>query len=414
MLLLLGFGCGLVIGLAWRPQLPARGADRALPVPPAPDTRGAPAPPPPRAPEPPEATPGEAAPPEAGLEEGTGQLVLDFVTAEGYPRAWVEDRDLEGRPTREEGEEDVAREEDGSWAATGTVTFTLTPGSYVLWWQTGSGFGRRRARVRVAAGRVTRLATDDGEEAPLPPGMGRLDVTVHTPEGGVRPDVDVHLYGAQQGIDRTTDTAGRCRFEVRAGTYGIHVGSVRRTATVRAGETAALDVRHENEGDLILDPPPPGEVQVEPVHPLGSLVFRPWRTDHAVGLLFLPAGEYILRCSLGEDDFRELGTVLVEAGRTTRFAPQLPSGSLVVRFPSANADWHRVRPTVRLAAPDGGHVCVRQATYYAQEPPWMATFPCLAPGRYRLQIEAPGCEDYEEWVDVADMEVVRRVRLTPR
>jgi len=240
----------------------------------------------------------------------------------------------------------------------------------------------------------------------------------------------VAVYGTgivpDEDIDRQTDADGRCAFLLVPGRYEIYVGSAVRTAQVAVGRTTEFAFRHEGEGDLLFEPAMPGDVYIVPLDPPENFWCRPWGRS---GMLFLPEGEYALHVLLDEEsgDSRDLGTVLVRAGRATAMHPTFASGSVTVRFPGLDPGAKDTKPEVELAAevagmtprllkkrggmaPDRipaegeGHVTVLFVG---------TTFRYLDAGRYLLRARAIGYRDHEQVVEVGEGATLVEVRLVP-
>jgi PEGA domain len=205
---------------------------------------------------------------------------------------------------------------NGQAAGVTPLTITLAPATYAI--QVGSGARRRDLTVDIAAGRsvLQHLETAAPAELAASP-TGSLQV-VTEPAGKI-----VSIGGVDRGRSPVTIDA------LPAGDHILTVrgttGSVRRTVTVKAGETVSLVMSAATPGA-----PAAGWLSVRAASRLelrehGTLIGTT-ETDR----IMLPAGDHDIEIVNDAVGYRSTRQVEVLSGRTTTVPVELPFGSISI------------------------------------------------------------------------------------
>ncbi|MHC4549280.1 MAG: hypothetical protein ACYTEZ_10935 [Planctomycetota bacterium] len=432
---LLGLAVGIAVGLAWRGSEPAARAPRATDEARTsrPDAARSPA----RAdvPAKPRRT-GDAVAP-----AGEGRIVRRDTDAPPWEeaRGWLV-VDCRGSTVEAGNEMVLGRTMFGETEAVfpaeiehGVARYLLGPGSFEVSWAEPER-GRRRVRVRVAAGETTLVRLADPrqpEEDPVPAGFGRLHVTVFDLGGRRVPDVAVMLHGpGVTGIERgsiRTEASGSGHANVLPGRYRLVIGDQAQQVDVAAARTVPLVFRYVQEGEVEIRCPLGGEFfltlpgRPHAINPCGYLTDPP-----LVRLLYVLPGTYDLYLQgLEEEGARFLQPVHVPRLGRTAVVARLPGGTIHVRIHGDGTPPRReigepgrlmAQRLDRRTAPHEVKTWVSYAAHAgARRFPGTAKFQYLPPGRWRIRYAPTGFHPIETEVDVGRelAEVSLRLRRKP-
>lgn len=314
------------------------------------------------------------------LEED-GLLLVDLHGIAGKPVAWIGEIDIAGGFEQHEieaQEDEVAR-------------FEASAGTYDVWWLNQEGL-RVGTRARLEAGKVTHVRLADlRTEAPIPRGLGALNLYVEAAEGGGM-SVEVRVSDGAAFLDVLTNDAGHGIAVMRPGRYSISVGHHRGEAVVEEGRTTFHRVDHGHEGDLVILAEHPMEILVQSADRDEILSWQGRVGAPGAPTLapYLAEGEYDV---LLEHSFDvPLARIKIHAGGVTRFRCEPPGGRVLVRVVPATeeVELHLCR------VGSGKEEFIRASPQRLSEPLM------LMPGHYALTVSAAGCEPRSTEFDVAD------------
>jgi len=391
-LLLLAVVVGFAVGRLTAPEAGGRGGEaratpRVAPGPDASDVGVGPSSAPPadvRAPASPDTAEDIVLPtrPVNRADEERQHLEVDFEGFRGERTAWVAERTMEGAVNAMAYEAGEA----------GVAIIALSPGAYEVWWL-DSGGARCGTRTRIEDGMVTRLrAVDHCGPAPLPKGLGLLELHVAASWGGGLGDefVTIRDWGDSEGQHIETDARGRIDVFYWPGRYHVEIGDHKCEVLVEEGRTTVHRIEHVHEGDLFLEADRPSYV---------SVLREDFSWHSPVGeptvLAYLREGQY----DIVLENMVPLGQATVIAGRATRFRCELPRGGVSVRLLKPGVEkLEHATVTIRRGT-DG---CETTRSVQANENPPDPVCVALPAGRYLVTAYASGCETASTEVDVGD------------
>lgn len=426
--LAIGLAAGIAIGyFAFHEDLPGERARRpevaAAPPPSAATSRDpSAAPEEPATPEPAAerapVAPQAALPADADVEEGLGRIEIDFGDDATGRDVGFEVTTLGGK-----------RETWPFSAQEGLAWEDVPPGEYLPFWTRADRLGRWGARVRVEAGRVTRLRADDPAlvfELPMRPGTGCVDVEVRTAGGMPLPHVEIVLQGrGSAGVEQLegwTNGDGRARFECLPGPCTVRAGGRSVPATVVAGQRVEVHVRPDGEGDLLFEMPADSPTFALRRPGDDGWVPSVWWAGEVGGRLvqgrfFVPAGDYEV-CWRLQTTLPPIGKARVRPRQVTVF--EGPSGGIEVRLSGDGEQWGQV--TVGAERLDGStwrHVAeVRDVALPGSgdddvDDGVVRRIPFLPRGTYRVRAESGVRTTEHALVEVGEGWTEVRLRFLP-
>ena len=280
------------------------------------------------------------------------------------------------------------------------------------------GVAPRLVGVHILAGQTARLRLADvspNVEFPIPPGLGRLDVTVSAlgggPLAGARLEVTgVTMMGEESVSERTGDD-GLCRFHLIDGRYRIRIGDRIEHAVVLTGRKTSVAIDYRNEGEVVLLPGWFGSVRLRPE---GSTELKKPALSHRgarARLFYVAAGRYdlVLRMASmveGHSD-RRIGVVEVKAGAQTEFRFDRSPGAVRIAAQFEDGAYGPAKFELTDPADESFRLHSSPGWQAVQEPGERkalmrasAWFPWLDPGRYRVTALARGCRPVTQEVTI--------------
>lgn len=393
-LVLLGFGVGLVVGLAWRDgpgpsRRPVRtnttelaAAQRESEQEPESEQTSE------SATEPPS---GEATAPVEFERVGVGILEFDGRVDADMKEAWIEYRTVNG-------ESDTL---DGRWGEDEIQRWRLQSGTYRLCWWHGVRGDRRVIEVRIRPGEVTRASAATAvapEQFPIEPGLGRIDVTVFDLENRRAPQVNVEfeyvdIRGEIDTYEENAASDGSLRMDLLPGDYVVRVGCQEQRARLRAGETLPISFRSRSEGEVRFVEGKRCHLVPVAESKTRTQSFARLADDTGHRYIYMRPGLYEAKLAFpGDVKSRVLGRVEVSAGVITEFTTDpLPTAHLeisVKRPPGSSAGVAHIEltPLDAGAQPVGWKLRQQFTVEWAH-----ITARHLSPGLWRLKVQAPYC-----------------------
>jgi len=283
-------------------------------------------------------------------------------------------------------------------------------GTYWLrWYESATVLGRRRLRILVNAGMVTRVdgrrPAEPGEDA-VAPGLGRLDVFVRDVDGGPMSAAKVLLLGSafedgDNKVESFTDPQGVCRFELLPGCHRLEIGRRTMKVDVHEGESRQVEIAYREEGELVVATPLDGITLRLRGEQLWSV--RPEEQVHRGGgyrFRFLSEGVYEIGWMHGR---RIAGEAIVRRGERTEFRCEVPTCSISarVRFPAGIDAQQQVHLAMEITGLGEGALPRvdedwRVAPGAAREVHLHVM--ALAAGRYLVRVKAAGFSPAERQV----------------
>jgi hypothetical protein len=282
------------------------------------------------------------------------------------------------------------------------------------------GVAPRLIGVRILAGQTTRLRLADdlpNVDFPIPPGLGRLDVTVSAIGGGPLAGAPLEVTGVtmegEESVSEHTGADGLCRFHLIDGSYRIRIGGRVENAVVLTGRTTHVTIDYRTEGELVLVPRWFRHVRLRPQGATDAKLQKPALSPKGKlsRFLYVAPGWYDVVVEMGGfisgHGPRVFGEVEIVAGAQTEFRFEWAPGGvrIAAQFEEGVyglAKFHLTDlpdESFRLFSTQGW-----QRVQKSGEPRALlrasAWFPYLDPGRYRVTAVARGCRPVTQEVIV--------------
>ncbi len=311
---------------------------------------------------------------ESGLGAEGGWVEVRFPESAPCPRAFLHVRDTAG------GWIDA---EFSTLESEFVQVAEARAGSHLVWWREAEGHRRLGCHVRVEAGMIVTVDASAARELPPRDDLGRLLLTVAGADGLPRRGVAARLVVATavetDEVVETTDSGGRCQFDVPPGVHTLRLGVWTREVRLAAGETVDVSFRPVGQGSLLLEFSPPAVTAYAEVPDVG-LIPSDARDGARHLFLALPPGEFDFSANLSGqgNDRRPAGRHVVRAAREMTESVRLPTGSLTVEV-ILDGRW------VSVGIAPGPHLpwgLQQAAAPRGPRQPWETQFLALPAGEY--------------------------------